>query len=334
MRTEQHIVNEAIAQLSGHTGIKGEWIAREREIDGELTLNINGRRFHAFVEVKRELRQYQLHEIQKYASKYAPFMVVAEHIFPAIKEQLRAEGIGYLDRAGNIYINHDETFLWIDGLKAEKKVKQVANRAFTKAGLKTVFYLLLHRDAINLPHRQLAARTQTALGNIQNIIEGLKDAGFILQLNKEEKMLHNKKALLERWIAGYRETLKPALHIGNYTLWRKGIDWRALEIPPNTTALWGGEPAAEWINNYLEPRELTLYTDNASPLVTAWGAIPKENGELKMYEKFWETEENEDPGFVPPLLVYADLLITDDPRCIEAATVIYHNYLMHDYEDD
>lgn len=30
--------------------------------------------------------------------------------------------------------------------------------------------------------------------------------------------LHNKKLLLVRWIAGYGETLKPVLHIGNFKL--------------------------------------------------------------------------------------------------------------------
>src|SRR5690606_38877337 len=117
-----------------------------------------------------------------------------------IMAQLREEGIGYLDKAGNIFINDGDIYLWIDGLKLEKKVKRVANRAFTKAGLKTVFYLLLHKDAINLPHRQLALHTGVALGNIPNVIEGLRDAGFVLQLNKQEKILHNKKALLTRWI--------------------------------------------------------------------------------------------------------------------------------------
>lgn len=334
MRTELEIVNEAIEQLQRETDIKAEWLPREKEIGGELTLYINGNRFHAFAEVKRELRQHNLDTILKYASKYAPFMVVAEHIFPTIKEQLRTEGIGYLDRAGNIYVNHGNTYLWIDGLKPVKKIKQVANRAFTKAGLKTVFYLLLHPEAINLPHRQLAAKTQTALGNIANILEGLKEAGFILQLNKQEKMLHNKKALLARWIDGYRETLKPALHVGNFTFWRKDTHWEELPGTANTNFWWGGEPAAEWLTRNLQPKELTLYTDNKAPLVSAWTIIPKENGELKIYQKFWQDEEDQFNRFVPYLLIYADLMITDDPRCIEAARIIYNQHLYHLYEND
>lgn len=38
----------------------------------------------------------------------------------------------------------------------------------------------------------------------------------------------------------------------------------------------------------------------------------------------WELAES---GFVPPLLIYADLMATDDARAIEAAETIYDNYL-------
>lgn len=152
---------------------------------------------------KRNSETTSCRKYWKWPGNINPLWVIAERIFPALKETLqetlRENKIGYLDTAGNIYVNTPEQFVWLDGHKATETKKPVTNRAFTKTGLKAVFYLLLHQDKINL----LAKATNVALGNINNIITGLKEAGFILPINHKEVQLQNKKALLDRWIAGY-----------------------------------------------------------------------------------------------------------------------------------
>ncbi|NDC40123.1 MAG: hypothetical protein EBZ77_00975, partial [Chitinophagia bacterium] len=285
MRQEEQIMEVAFAQLELHTGIHAEWSYQPKEVDGEADFIIEGRHLRTYFEVKRELRQYQLDKLLDQARRHQPFMVIAEHIFPTIKERLRAEKIAYLDTAGNVFIHTEGTYLWIEGHKALKKAKVVTNRAFTKAGLKVVFYLLHEREAINMPYRQLAERTGVALGNIQNVLEGLKNAGFILHSDKQRKLLHNKKALLNRWIDGYRETLKPALHLGNYRFWDKDAihHWEKLVFPDQIIAAWGGEPAAAALTNYFNPQELTIYTNGKSALVPLWRLIPNEKGELHIY---------------------------------------------------
>lgn len=71
-------------------------------------------------------------------------MVIAERIFPTIKEKWRNEGINYLDGAGNVYIRTPRNTICLDGFKHEEQEKPVTNRAFTKTVLKMVFYLMLH----------------------------------------------------------------------------------------------------------------------------------------------------------------------------------------------
>src|SRR5690606_10025396 len=178
------------------------------------------------------LRLHHLERIIELAERYQPFMVVADTIFPALKEILREKNVGYLDTAGNLYLNTEDNFVWIDGNKPVEKKKIITNRAFTKTGLKTVFYLLLHEQAINMPYRKLADATGVALGNIKNIMEGLKDAGFIININDTTLKLQNKNALLDRWLTGYRETLRPALHLGTYRFWDKKRlgNWQALTL--------------------------------------------------------------------------------------------------------
>ncbi len=333
------IITKAVDNLRAFTGIQGKWSQTDADNGGELDLYWNGYELHAFVEVKTELRGYQLANILEQARQYNPLIIVAERIFPTLKAILRLNKIGYLDTAGNIFLPTAQHVIWIDGNKPVEEEKPVTNRAFTKTGLRTVFYLLLHKEAINLPHRQLAKATGVALGNINNILGGLRDAGFILPLDKKNIQLQNKKALLERWMVGYHEILKPTLHIGNFHFWaeNKFFDRKVLleqleeKVWEKEPAVWGGEPAAEILTNYLTPAVLTLYTNKPKAiLMPKWTIIPDEKGNIEVYKKFWNDNEWDAKKLAPPLLVYADLMMTGDPRCIETARLIYEKYLQHE----
>jgi len=58
------------------------------EINGTLNLDYKGHNQRFYVEVKKELREFQLPQIFQLAEKYNPFMVIAENLFPKIKEAL------------------------------------------------------------------------------------------------------------------------------------------------------------------------------------------------------------------------------------------------------
>ena len=79
-------------------------------------------------------------------------------------------------------------------------------------------------------------------------------------------------------------------------------------------ASWGGEPAAALLDDYLNPERWDVYTvDNANALIATGRMIPKVDGEIYVYRKFWGEKDT------PLMMVYADLLATDDDRCCEAA---------------
>lgn len=48
------------------------------------------------------------------------------------------------------------------------------SKAFTKTGLQVVFQLLLDETLVHRPYREIAAKTGVALGNVSNIIKGLR----------------------------------------------------------------------------------------------------------------------------------------------------------------
>jgi hypothetical protein len=212
-----YIIDLALENLLKETGIKGKWKTTPvKELDGTLDLTIDKQTFHFNTYIKKQLRNYQLIDIKKLAEKHKPLIIVAERIFPALKEELRKNGIAYLEINGNIYVKQSTTLLWIDGLKPTHIEKPKVNRVFTKTGIKVVFNLLQHEEYLNLTYREIAQICGVALGNINYIIHGLIEMGYLISINKDSSKLINKKDLLNKWINAYEEKLKPALEIGKF----------------------------------------------------------------------------------------------------------------------
>jgi hypothetical protein len=91
--------------------------------------------------------------------------------------------------------------------------------------------------------------------------------------------------------------------------------------------LWGGEPAADILTNYLNPERFTLYTKlKTADLIKKYRLIPDENGQVEIFDKFWKLD-TKTWDTAPPLIVYADLMNTDDNRNFEVANMIYERYL-------
>jgi len=328
---ELEIVNKALENLAKNVQITGDWKDNApKDLDGEINFLINNQHCKLYVEVKKELRNHQLQQIQALALKHKNhFILVAEKIFPKIKEELRQNEIPYLEANGNIWLKQGKTFLWIDTNKDFITEKEKINRAFTKTGLKVIFHFLLNDDNVNQTYRDLANITGVGLGNINYVINGLKETGHLLKLNKTKYKLINKKELLEKWIIAYEERLKPTLFMGTFKFMKPEnfANWKKMQFK-NENTIWGGEPAGDILTNYLKPAELTIYTEETrAELIKNYRLIPDPTGNIKVYKKFWD--ENEAGNTAPPLLAYADLMNTGDQRNIETANKIYNNVLQN-----
>jgi len=330
--TENEIIHIALENLENNAGIHGTWENTFRtETDGQVDIVINNNDVKLFVEIKNELRNHQLPMILDRANKFHPLMIVANRIFPKIKEELRANKIAYLETNGNIYLNDNNNFIWIETQKPTTEIRDKGNRAFTKTGVKVVMQFLIKDYFINLPYREIAAFTEVGLGNINYVINGLKEMGFIININNNEYRLTNKKELIEKWVIAYEERLKPNIKIGTFRFLNDKDfgNWRNLNLNEEKT-VWGGEPAADIITDYLRPERLTLYTtETRNELMRNYRIVPDENGNVEVYKKFWPDNEdkNELKEIAPWLIVYADLITTDDKRTRETAQMIYERYI-------
>ena len=275
-----------------------------------------------------------VNHLQKYmAIENRPVLLVAKYINPNMFDKLVGLGLNILDCAGNCHIRYMNGNIPVFHLinKGEKNVfaNEKAYPVFQDAGIKVIFYLLQDKNNINKAYREIQENTGVALGTVKNVIDELVARNFILVTDKG-RILTNRKALLDLWVENYNQVLKPKLLMGRlaFRTNEQRIKWLAMELPEGM--YWGGESAANMIDNYLEPGAFDIYTDVPTAYLMKTGFVRQDaNGEIKVYQKFWKWEtENH---LVPLILVYADLMGSGNSRCLETANRLIE-YGLNDFE--
>lgn len=326
---EIDILNTAIHNLEKNIPINWDWKAiddkKDKGVDGELSIIVNNQKIVLYADIKKEVKNHQVYNILNYKNKYVNFLLVAEKLYPKVKKELRENRVNYLEGNGNVYINTDNLLLYIDTNEVTKTQKEKGNRAFTKTGLKVIFQILLNPKLINQTQREIAEVTTVALGNIPLIINGLLETNLIVRLNKNEYVINNYEDLLNKWIAEFEQTLKPTLFKQRFRFQNSNQNWRTVQLDTDKT-VWGGEPAGDIITNHLRPEKFILYTkETTKDLIKNYKLFPDDDGEIGVYDMFWNNNYNTNTA--PNELVYTDLMITDDKRCIETAKLIFNEYI-------
>lgn len=182
-----------------------------------------------------------------------------------------------------------------------------------KTGAQIIFYLLQNKENAGKTIREIADATGASIGSVHNTLADLTNRGYIVDDGKK-RLLRKRQQLIDQWAQGYADTLKPKLFLGRFTFLSPAVreQWQAVQLPKKLS--WGGEPAAVLQDGYLKPERWDIYTaDSADALIATGRMIPAIQGEVYVYKRFWQNEGT------PLLVVYADLLATEDDRCREAA---------------
>lgn len=320
---KEQIVFHAIQEMEKATGLQARWYddTRDETLDGQIELKNGVDTYRISAICKKEIKSVNLVALQAQKEHVERLLVLAETIFPAIKENLRKLGINYIDGAGNCYIRIMNWYIFIDGLKVPSFKPVVKEKAFTRTALILIFHFLNEESYLNATYRQIAEDYNIALGNVNKIFTALREQGFILKTGDKSFKLVNRRKLLEEWVVGYDTKLKPSLFMGEFRFTNMLVkDWA--KIPLGIHNLWGGEPAADIITGYLKPAELTLYTNEKRiDLIKKYKLAPGK-GNFLVYSQFWQFK-NKRPDVVPEILVYADLVNTGDARNIETARKLY-----------
>ena len=331
---EQEILNDALEALRKEIKINIEKINLQAGVhdkyDAVLELRLFDCPLKFNVEIKANTNNINLGNIANQMRNIEkPALLVTKFVNPQLAGKLRGMGIPFVDTAGNAFINLPPVYIWMTGNKIEgTNMIFDRNIAWGQAQLRVIFALLCHPGLENKNYRAIAREANTALGTVNRTFRNLTMKKYLVEINNNEHKLVDKRKLLDRWVELYAEKLRTRTLLGRYKS-KNDLNGKQLNLA-EFNAQWGGEVAAERLTGYLRPGEFTVYTDKTAvnELIYRLRLVKNPEGNVELRQRFW----GNDPIWgkqdtVHPILIYADLLATAEPRNIETARIIYDRYV-------
>ena len=334
------LVDNALEALRITTGLTGKVVAREANLghpkdpvaDALIEIEAERRKHRFAVEVKRAARIEVLAQAKARWPKNPrlPLLVVTPYMTAHVAEQCKAFGLFFLDAAGNAYLKDKELFVYITGRKQTQETeRRKTTRKNNAAGLKLLFAILCKPDLLNATYREVATAADVALGTVGPVIKDLEQGREVATFgsNPPLRRLTDADHLLQEWVTFYPGTLRPKLNPRRFRAANRDVVERA--DLTKFEAYWGGEVAADRLTKHLKPERLTIYVcENPVKLITELRLKADKAGDIEILDAFWDPKVIRNSGdVVPPILAYADLMATTDGRNLDAARLIYDQYL-------
>ncbi len=279
-------------------------------------------------------------QIANYKTQYqspSQYVFLTSYINPALAERLKDAQIQFIDHCGNAYLNQNRFFIFVKGNKPKThsipKEKQVLGKAFGKKGLQVIYVLLSNPKAITWSYRELAKASNVSLGTIGDVMLDLDSQGYI---DKDRKTLLKGTNLMQKWAKEYGYLLRKSRPTIKYTT--GNIDWYSDKLLSQCNALLGGDAAADRYTHFLNSNKARVYISKENhQLLLRHGRLKQvredehSSVQIELVEPFTELEILKGPleSLVNPLIVYAELLASDNVRNLEVADKLYDQYLHH-----
>jgi hypothetical protein len=341
----QAILQRALEALQRTTGIQGQVLEREPLIapgfraDARVEIEANGQRYPYLAEIKRVDRFAILGDIKRQCAQYGDqLLLVAPRVTTEAAEKCRELDLQFIDTLGNAYLRGAGLHVLVKGQRPVagedlQLAEPEGKRAGTATNLRVFFTLLCKPQLLNVPYRDINRAAGVALGTVGWVFFDLNGRGYITGgKGKGDRVLLERQRLMQEWVTNYPIKLRPKLNPRRFRA-PKADWWKEVDIT-KYGAQWGAEVAAEKLTGYLRPQTLTVYLHkdqgqkNLTRLVAKHKLRGDPQGDIEILDAFWDFKDEKPlPETVPPLLAYADLIATLDPRNLEAAKLIHDRYL-------
>jgi hypothetical protein len=341
---EHKLLEDALAAFTRATGLHAAILAKEpkaaegRRPDAVIEVQGPGKRLQLFVEIKAVDRAIALATAKQQLEPFGEQgVLVTPYLTAELATHCRAKlDLQFLDTAGNAYLRAPGLYVFIRGERPRGGVgPAVGTRGGgTATALRLVFALLCKPELLNAPYRDIVRAAGVALGAVGWVFFDLQGRGYVLGGERtRNRRLVDPGRLLDEWVTNYPIKLRPRLNPRRFRVadphW-----WQKTQLPEG--AFWGGEVAAAKLTEHLNPAAYTVYIDPArrhegiGQLVRRHQLRADPDGQLEILDTFWNFPgAARQPEIVPPLLVYADLLASLDPRNLEIAKRIRVEHLDH-----
>ncbi|QET04514.1 hypothetical protein FOB72_20595 [Cupriavidus pauculus] len=282
-------------------------------------------------------------------------LLITTYLTPALAGQCREMGLQFIDTAGNAYLDAAGMFVFVCGQTPPGSLVRPPIRTTGNPSSQRMVFALLCRPALlQATYREIAHLSGIALGSVGAVFNGLAARGWLLETRteanpegaearpeartearteahtEEKRRLTAPDRLLDEWVANYPTILRPRLQPRRFAA--PGDDWWRALRPEELAALdacWGGEVAALAMGAAadLAGAPQTIYMAPArmgqgiQTLASRYRLKPQPNGPIEILDAFWDPsiEDPARPGLAPPVLVYADLMASLQPRNLDVA---------------
>lgn len=320
---EQQILAGAVKAMEP-LGLRFRVLKEERggdhRPDATLGLRFGSRELRYLAEAKRGLRPATLGAvIHQLRARGGNPLLVTDHVTPPLADALRAQGIEFIDAAGNAFLNQPPLLVFVKGQRpAGEGPALERGRAFQATGLQVLFTLLARPELVARPYREIAAAAGVAHGTVGWVMAELPGLAYVAKVGGRRRLMNGER-LLDRWTEAYARTLRPKLLLGRY---RGDLGALQRTTPWPGGVLIGGELAAARLTRHLRPGTATFYAETVDPKVLLKLVLKADSeGNVDFRRRFWNFQA-EERQLTPNLLVYADLLAIGDARCLETAQLL------------
>ncbi len=198
----------------------------DHRADAMIGLRFGGRRLRYLAEVKRGLRPATLgaviHQLRAYGG--IP-LLVTDHVTPPLADALRAQGVEFIDAAGNAFLNQPPLLIFVKGQRpADEGVALERGRAFQPTGLQVLFALVARPEFVARPYREIAAAAGVAHGTVGWVMAELPGLGYLAKVGGRRRLINGELIGGELAAARLTRHLRP----GTATFYTQAIDPRMI----------------------------------------------------------------------------------------------------------
>lgn len=255
----------------------------------------------------------------------APVLALSSRVTPRNADLLRNAGVNFIDEAGNGYLSLGDTLIDVRGRtpspSAELRKPTKTTSLFTEKRSQVILAMISWPDLLAARLQDLARAAGASVSFTQKTLAALQAANYLDSFGaRDHSSLRNLDSLIDGWAAAFSSGLGSR---ENTRFFRGTFD--SSRLPADGPPLYlSGEAVAPWI---ARNTTWTIYANGIPRDAAQAGRWARDDDTPTVFlrEKFWaepvpaSTRESPRLREAPPLLVYADLLASGDPREREAA---------------
>lgn len=268
------------------------------------------------VEVKRVVDRLEtLRFLHEHASDVSRPLLVGSYVSPQLAQECQKLGLNFIDMAGNAHIDVPGRFVFVSGKPRPKVIPTAPQHGAlrTANGLRVIFALLTQPQLVSQTQRDIAAHAGVALGSVGRVLEDLQQLGSLTPGKGPSRRLLAVDELTRTWVQHYPVSLRHKLQPRRYSL-VGNKNWQDIQLTTGE-AVWSAEAAAYRMDGYIQPIEATIYSWlPRQRFIVEHRLRPDPEGDIEILDAFWNPAAGSDSLIAPVLLVYADLIGSQDGR--------------------